>query len=226
MKIISQRFHVKTPCTFWDVHTWDVKKVCLQTLRNNIIRQKLAYFLRTLRTLRANNLRVLGNKKATTTNYKRQKNCLYYVHIIFEINIVICHSQLFVIPYFPFWYFLRHPDIKKQNLVCEWACKTKKWLNKTYKTTCYKTMSNFSQLLFSHWLLHKCFFSFLTKAFANFEKLIRFHWQAFIVYKNGENLKMLIEVFCQKLIASNVILAFLDHLKHKIFFAGQPWWPT
>ena len=31
------------------------------------------------------------------------------------------------------------------------------------------------------------------------------------------------EMFCQKLIVSNVILAFLDS---KIFFVGQPWWPT
>ena len=53
---------------------------------------------------------------------------------------------------------------------------------------------------------------------------MRFHWQAFIVYKNGENMKILIEIFCQKLIVSNVVLAFLDHLKAKIFF-GQPWWP-
>ena len=159
---------------------------------------------------------------STTTNYKRQKNCLYYVHIIFEINIVIAIPSYLSFPTSSF-------DISCVIMILKskiWACKTKKWLNKTYKTTCYKTKSNFSQLLFSHWLLHKCFFSFLTKAFANFEKLIRFHWQAFIVYKNGENLKMLIEVFCQKLIASNVILAFLDHLKHKIFFAGQPWWPT
>ena len=44
-----------------------------------------------------------------------------------------------------------------------------KWL---YKTTCYKTKSNFSQFFFSHWLLHKCFFSFLIKAFENFEKMI------------------------------------------------------
>ena len=95
-----------------------------------------------------------------------------------------------------------------------------------HKTTCYKAKSNFPQSFFSHWLLHKCFFSFLIKAFANFEELIRFHWQAFIVYKNGENLKMLIEIFCQKLIVSNVILAFLDHLKPKIFFVGQPWLPS
>ena len=92
-----------------------------------------------------------------------------------------------------------------------------------YKT---QTKSNFSHFFFSHWLLHKCFFSFLIKVFANFEKLIRFHWQAFIVYKNGENLKMLIEIFCQKLIVSNVILAFLDYLKSKIFFVGQSCRPT
>ena len=53
----------------------------------------------------------------------------------------------------------------------------------------------------------------IIKALANFEKLIRFHWQAFIAYKNGENLKMLIEIFCQKLIVSNIILVFVDHLK-------------
>ena len=70
------------------------------------------------------------------------------------------------------------------------------------------------------------FFSFLIKVFAGFEKLIRFYRQAFIVYKNGENLKMLIEMFCQKLVVSNVILAFLNKLEPKIFFVGQPWWPT
>ena len=71
-----------------------------------------------------------------------------------------------------------------------------------------------------------CFFSFLIKAFANLEKLMTLPWQAFTVYLDGEGLKMLIEIFCQKLIVSNVILAFLDHLKPKAFFVGQPWWPT
>ena len=37
---------------------------------------------------------------------------------------------------------------------------------------------------------------------------------------------MLIEMFRQKLVVSNVILAFLDHLKLKIFFVSQSWWPT
>ena len=42
---------------------------------------------------------------------------------------------------------------------------------------------------------------------------IKFHWQAFSVYKNEQNLKILKEIFRQKLIVSNVILAFLNHLK-------------
>ena len=36
--------------------------------------------------------------------------------------------------------------------------------------------------------------------------------------KNRENLKIQIEIFCQKHIVSNVISAFLDHLKPKFFF--------
>ena len=98
-----------------------------------------------------------------------------------------------------------------------------KWL---CKTTCYKTKSNFSQFFCSHWLLQKRFFSFLIKAFANFEKLIRFHLQSLSANKDGENLKMVIEMFRQKLVVSNVILTFLDHLKLKIFFVSQSWWPT
>ena len=38
--------------------------------------------------------------------------------------------------------------------------------------------------------------------------------------------KLLIEIICQKLIISNVILAFLDHPKPKVFFIRQPWWLT
>ena len=37
---------------------------------------------------------------------------------------------------------------------------------------------------------------------------------------------MLKEMFCQKLVVSNVILVFLDYLKPNIFFVGQPWWLT
>ena len=37
---------------------------------------------------------------------------------------------------------------------------------------------------------------------------------------------MLKEIFGEKLIVSNMVLAFLGDLKPKIFFVGQPWWPT
>ena len=61
------------------------------------------------------------------------------------------------------------------------------------------------------------------KAFVKFKNVIRFHRQAFIICKNGENnLKIPIEIIRQKLTLSNVILGFLDHLKPRMFFVGQP----
>ena len=52
---------------------------------------------------------------------------------------------------------------------------------------------------------------------------IRFHWQAFIVFKYGNNLKILTEIFRQKLIVSNVIRPsetknFLRRMKHPPLF--------
>ena len=35
MKIICWRFHIKIPFTSWDMHAWDMWKVCLQTFGNN-----------------------------------------------------------------------------------------------------------------------------------------------------------------------------------------------
>ena len=111
----------------------------------------------------------------------------------------------------PLLIFLASSWYQKAKIGLQMSLRSKKMINYDfkglYKTTCYKTKSNFSQFFFSDWLLHKCFFSFLIKAFTDFGKLIRFHWQASIVYKNGENLKILMQVFCQKLIVSNVILA-------------------
>ena len=92
-----------------------------------------------------------------------------------------------------------------------------------YKTK--KKLQLFSFIIFSL-TAAQAFFLSPYQEFANFEKLTRFHWQAFTVYVNGENLKMLIEIFRQKLIVSSIILAFLDHLKPKIFFVSQPCWPT
>ena len=138
--------------------------------------------------------------------------------------LAICRSLL------PLLIFLASSWYQKAKIGLQMIWQSKKMINYhikgLYKTTCYKTKSNFSQFFFSHWLLQKSFFSFLIKALANFEILIRFHWQAFIVYKYGENLKMLINIFCPNFVVSNVILAFLDYLEPKIFFITQPWWPT
>ena len=135
--------------------------------------------------------------------------------------LAICCSLLLLL------IFLASSWNQKAKIGLRMSLRSKKKINYhikgLYKT---KTKSNSSQFFFSHWLLHKYFFSFLIKAFANFEKLIGFHRQAFTVFINGENLKMPIEILCQKLIISNVILAFLYHLKPNVFFVGQPWGPT
>ena len=93
-----------------------------------------------------------------------------------------------------------------------------------YKITCYKQSPAFLSFSFLVDCCMSVFFSFFIKAFVNFKKLIRFHRQAFIVYKNGENLKILKKIFHFKIIVSDVILVVLDHLKPKLLFVGQPWW--
>ena len=62
------------------------------------------------------------------------KICLCYFHnqtikIIFEINIVICHSYLFAVPYFPFdnsWVILIS---KSKNLAANELAKQKKYIS-------------------------------------------------------------------------------------------------
>ena len=65
------RLYIKTICwiTFWVIRTRDMWKVCLQTFRKNRICWKLAYFLRTLRTSRANNSRILRIKNMKLSGY-------------------------------------------------------------------------------------------------------------------------------------------------------------
>ena len=50
IKIICWRIHINTLFTFWDMHRWDMWKVCLKTFRNKLICQKLSFFLRNLQT--------------------------------------------------------------------------------------------------------------------------------------------------------------------------------
>ena len=123
-------------------------------------------------------------------------------------------NLLFVAPSFPFWYFLHYPDHKKWKLRCGWGCEI-------IKRPAIKQSPTYQ---FFYSLIDCCmsvFFSFVIKAFVSFEKLIIFHRQAFVLYKNVENLKVLIKIFRQKLLVSSVILAFLDHLKLKFFFLGH-----
>ena len=134
--------------------------------------------------------------------------------------LAICWSQILLL------IFLVSSWYQKAKFVPRMSSWNKKMTNYhikgLYKTTCYKAKSSFSLFFFSHWLLHECFFFFLIKVFSNSEKLISFHRQAFIVYKNGKKFKVLIEIFCQKIIVSNVILAFLDRFKPKPNFLRRP----
>ena len=78
MKIICWRFPIKILFTFWDICTWDMWKVCLQTLRNNRICQKLAYFLKNLQTSGANISRILRIKIAKFSGYSFYMNTSIY----------------------------------------------------------------------------------------------------------------------------------------------------
>ena len=108
--------------------------------------------------------------------------------------LAICRSQLPLLIFLaPSWYQkakigLRMSLRNKKKLGSEWACEINKWLIIILKQPVIKQSPTFLRVFF-HWLLHKCFFSFLISASANFEKFIRFHRQTSIVYKNGENWK-------------------------------------
>ena len=76
MKIICRRFHIKTTFAFWGMRTWNMWKACLQTFRNNRIRQKLSYFLRNLQDSRSHDSKILRIKKAKFSGY-----CFEHKHI-------------------------------------------------------------------------------------------------------------------------------------------------
>ena len=89
--IILWRIHIKTPFTFWDMHTEEMWKVCLGTLRNNSICQKLAYFLRNFKTSRVNNSRILRIKNAKFSGY-----CFYMnANISWDFQICISIPLIF-----------------------------------------------------------------------------------------------------------------------------------
>ena len=124
-----------------------------------------------------------------------------------KLLLAICRSIL------PLLIFLASSWNQKAKIGLGMSLRNKKMINYHIKgLSKTKTKSNFSHFFFPHWLLHKHFSLSLS---------MRFHRQVFTVYINGENLKMLIEIFCQRLIDSNVILTFLDHLKPKVFFVAN-----
>ena len=86
MEIICWRFRFWASFTFWDIHTWDIWNVCLQTFRNNRICWKLAYLSRNLQTLRAINSRILRIKNA-----KFSGHC-FYMNTNIQTNFQICIS--------------------------------------------------------------------------------------------------------------------------------------
>ena len=136
--------------------------------------------------------------------------------------------MLFAIPNFSFWYFLRHPDIKKQKLHCQRVGKIKKILiiilKGLYKTTFHKTKSNlFSQFFFSHWQLHEFFFLFFYQSVCKFLKLYKILLASFHCVKKWRKFENTDRNILPK---TNVILTFLNNLKPKFFFVGQLWWPT
>ena len=53
-----------TPFAFWDMRTLDLRYVCLQTYKDNWIREKVVYFLRKNKTLWENSSRILKIQKA------------------------------------------------------------------------------------------------------------------------------------------------------------------
>ena len=122
------------------------------------------------------------------------------------LSVAMCHSQ------FPLLIFLASSWHQKTKIALWKSLQNKKklwtkrlieekWLVAISKGFIRKNLNKKTFLSFS-FLINCCmtvFFSFLIKSFVNLEKLIRFHQQAFIIYKNGENLKIVKEMFRQKL---------------------------
>ena len=128
----------------------------------------------------------------------------------------------------------------KQEFRWERACETNKYLmNKKaywiknhchfkwlYKTSCYKTKSNFSQFLYSNLLLYECFFSFLNTSVWKIWKVDKtssssfyyiWKWRKF--ENTDRNISWKLLIFCEN-------YYYFDRLKPKVFFVDQPWWPA
>ena len=81
-----------------------MQNVCLQTYRNNRIHWKVAYFLRTIQTLRANNSRILSIKNAEFWGY------YFYMNANILRDFQICIS----VPLICLWCIIRFENWFKQ----------------------------------------------------------------------------------------------------------------
>ena len=113
-----------------------------------------------------------------------KKNYLRYVHYYFWNK--YCNLPFLAIYryQFPLLIFLASSWSKSENCTVNELANKKNLVNKKtykrknnyhfkglYKTTSYKTKSNFSQFFFSHWLLYDCFFFFSYKSVYKFWKI-------------------------------------------------------
>ena len=110
--------------------------------------------------------------------------------------LAICCSQ------FPLLIFLASSWFQKSKIAPQMSLlNKKKWLILILKG--FIKQSVFYSVFFLSDFCISVFFSFLIKAFVNLK-----NWKDFIgklLYKNGESLKILIEIVCQKLLISNVM---------------------
>ena len=68
-KKIFWKFRILSPENYQVTHPLGLRNVCLQTYRNNRIREKVAYFLRKIQTLLVNNSKILRTKKTKFSGY-------------------------------------------------------------------------------------------------------------------------------------------------------------
>ena len=104
------------------------------------------------------------------------------------------------------------PDIKKRKLRWEWAWEIKKKINVFYKKTCHKKSPTFLSFSFLIDYYLSGFFLFPSQRVSKFWKDDKI-----LLIKIKKKLILLPETFCPKLTVSNIISAFLDYLKPKIF---------
>ena len=117
LKTIPWKFCIPNPKNYLVIYPQSFRNVCLQTYRNNRIRQKVAYFLRKIQTLWVNNSRILRIKNAKFSGF-----CFYMntnVREIFKPALVYLKQMLCYTTIFSEYYRLLAPEAAVQNVLCK-----------------------------------------------------------------------------------------------------------